>query len=299
MKLIVILLIGITSVSFAAIFIRFCSDVPPVTIATYRLIVAATILGIITIFKKKKLKKPTSKEFLLSVLSGIFLALHLITWILSLKLTSITSSVVLVTTNPIFVAIFSYFIFKEKQSKELIIGIILSFFGSIILGIGDGGISQLGIGNKNALYGDLLAIIGAIMASGYLITGSIIRKKVDTFNYILVVYSIAAISLTLFLFSSNYQTSGFKLSSWIYMFLLGAISQLIGHTSFNWALKHLKASMVAITILGEPIGASILAYLFFKETISLVQFIGIVFIFIAILVGYKKGKSTEIEDVAT
>lgn len=298
MKIILVLFCGILSVSFAAIFIRFCNDVPPVTIAAYRLIIASTILIIISFFKKTNLKSFNKKELIISILSGVFLSLHLLFWIISLKMTSITSSVVLVTTNPIFVAILSYFLFKEKQSKELLIGITLSVIGSIILGIGDGGISSFGILNKNALIGDIYAIMGAIMASGYLITGSIIRKKVDTFNYILIVYPIAALILILFLITGDYKLSGFKTSSWIFIFLLGSVSQLIGHTSFNWALKHLKTSMVAISILGEPVGASILAYLIFGETIGPMQFIGILSIFSAILIAYKKGKNKIIEDVA-
>jgi len=170
--------------------------------------------------------------------------------------------------------------------------------GSIVLAIGDGGISTIGLTDKKALLGDFLAIIGAIMASGYLITGSILRNKLDTFRYILIVYPVSALTLCIFLVAGNYKISGFRPTSWLYIFLLGTISQLIGHTAFNWSLKHLKTSMVAISILGEPICASFLAYLFFKETISLTQLIGIICIFSAILIGSKKGNKNIIEDVA-
>ncbi len=297
LKTVLVLTAGILSISFSAIFIRFCNDVPPVTIAAYRLIIASVILISIAAFKKTSLKDIGKKEILLSILSAIFLSLHLLSWITSLKLTSITSSVVLVTTNPIFVAVFSYIIFKEKQPKELIIGIILSVLGSCVLAIGDGGISSLGIANKEALIGDILALIGAIMASGYLITGSIMREKMDTFKYILIVYPVTAVLLSIFLLFGDFKLTGFKATSWLNIFLLGTVSQLIGHTAFNWALKHLKTSMVAISILGEPIGASILAFLFFKETISLTQFLGIICIFTAITIGSKKGKKQNLSVV--
>jgi len=284
-----VLIIGIVSISFAAIFIRLCDDMPSMTIAGFRFTIASLILLLISCFRKTTLAQLSSKDFFWCALSGVFLALHMILWIMALKMTSVSSAVVLVTTNPIFVGIFSYVLLKEKQSKELVIGILLSFAGSAVIAVGDGGISGLAVEDKTALTGDMLALVGAVMASGYLIIGSKMREKMDTFSYILIVYTITAFIVLSAVFIGGYPVLGFKASSYTSVVLLAIVPQLIGHTSFNWVLKHLKTSMVAITILGEPVGASILAYIFFKESISLLQFSGILAIFAAIVIASRKG----------
>ena len=194
------------------------------------------------------------------------------------------------TTNPIFVGIFSYLILKEKQPLELIIGIILCLIGSILIAAGDSGFEGLVIANRKTLLGDILAFAGAIMASGYFLVGSKARERLDILTYIAIVYTVAALILIILSLALNIPFTGYRHSSYLYMVLLAIVPQLIGHTAFNWALKHIKASMVAITILGEPIGATILAYLFFNESVSSCQMIGIAAIFAAILISSRKGK---------
>jgi len=282
--------IGIVAISFASIFIRFCNDVPSIMIATYRLTLSSVILLIIAKTKGIGLSSYNKRHLLMGVLGGFFLALHFSFWISSLKFTSVASSVVLVATNPIFVGLFSYLFFKEKQPVELILGIILSFLGSIILAVGDFGFQGLTAQNQSFLLGDILAFLGAIMASGYLMVGSKLREEMDVLPYISMVYTFSASFLLITSLSLGIPFTGYKQSSYFYMVLLAIVPQLIGHTSFNWALKHLKASMVAITILGEPIGASILAYIIFGETIKFFQSVGIILIFLAIIIASRKAK---------
>ncbi|NOZ13596.1 MAG: DMT family transporter [Acidobacteria bacterium] len=299
MKKILILTTGVISISFSAIFIRFCPNVPAISIALWRMIIASVVLIAIAAIRKIRFTGIRKKEWIIACIGAMFLTLHFASWITSLKLTSVASSVALVTTNPIFVGIFSWLILKEKQPKELIIGILLSVTGSIILAVGDGGLSGLAITDKNALIGDILALTGAVMGSGYLIAGSIIREKVDTFRYILMVYPLTAVFLFFITIIGQFPLTGFSRIAWLNLIFLALVSQLLGHTAFNWALKHLKASMVAVTILGEPIGAAILAWLFFRETISLSQGIGISLIFAAILISAKKGGKTTPEGIVT
>ena len=282
--------IGIIAISFASIFIKFCDDVPSIMIATYRLTLSSIILLIIAKSKGIRLSSFNRKHLLMGMLGGLFLSLHFSFWISSLKFTSVASSVVLVATNPIFVGIFSYLFFKEKQPTELILGITLSFSGSIILAVGDSGLQGLTVRNPSFLLGDILAFLGAIMASGYLVVGSKLREEMDVLSYTSMVYTFSAFFLLIASISLGLPFAGYKQSSYFYMVLLAIIPQLIGHTAFNWALKHLKASMVAITILGEPIGASILAYIILGETIRSFQSIGIILIFLAIIIASIKGK---------
>ena len=282
--------IGIVAISFASIFIKFCNDVPSIMIATYRLTLSSAILLIIAKSKGIRLSSYNKKHLLMGILGGFFLSLHFSFWISSLKFTSVASSVVLVATNPIFVGIFSYLFFKEKQPAELILGIILSFLGSIILVVGDSGLQDLTVQNPSFLLGDILAFLGAIMASGYLVVGSKLREEMDVLSYTSMVYTFSAFFLLIASISLGLPFAGYKQSSYFYMVLLAIIPQLIGHTAFNWALKHLKASMVAITILGEPIGASILAYIIFRETIKSFQSLGIILIFLAIIIASRRAK---------
>ena len=288
-KTILALAAGVVSVSFAAIFIRFCGDVPAVIIATYRLTIASAILLPYAAARGVRLRSLDRKTLFLGALAGLLLALHFITWITSLKYTSVASSVVLVTTNPIFVGIFSWIFLREKQPRALLAGIALSLAGSVTLALGDSGFRGLMPYGPGALIGDALALAGAVMASGYLVVGSRMREKVDLLTHISIVYPFAALFLLLASLASGHPFTGYHTSSYFFMFLLAVVPQLIGHTAFNWALKHVRASMVAISILGEPIGASILAYLFFGELVGAWQFAGMVMIFAAILVAAPRG----------
>jgi len=282
--------VGIVAISFASIFIKFCNDVPSIMIATYRLTISSAILLTIAKIKGIRFSNFTKKQLALAMMGGLFLSLHFSFWISSLKFTSVASSVVLVTTNPVFIGIFSYFFLREKQPRELVFGIILSFLGSFILAIGDSGIQGLTIKNSSYLIGDLLAVSGAVMASGYLIIGSMLRKDIDILPYTSLVYTFSALLLLITSVCLRIPFAGYSPTSYMYLLLLAIIPQLIGHTAFNWALKHLRTNMVAITILGEPIGASILAYLIFRESIKPIQSVGITLIFFAIFISSKKGK---------
>jgi drug/metabolite transporter (DMT)-like permease len=284
------LAVGIIAISFASIFIKFCEDVPSLMIATYRLVISSVILLIIAKSRNVRFSLFSKRQLITGMLGGMFLALHFWFWISSLKFTSVASSVVLVATNPIFVGMFSYLFFKEKQPIELIIGIILSFSGSIILAAGDSGLRGLSVQNPSFLLGDTLALLGAILASGYLMVGSRMRQEMDVLSYVSIVYSFSALFLVITSISSGISFTGYRSSSYVFMTLLAIVPQLIGHTSINWALKHLKTSMIAITILGEPIGASILAYFIFHETISSFQGVGITLIFLAIIIASRRAR---------
>lgn len=287
-KTVFILLSGITAISFGSILIRLTTDVSPIMIATYRLIFSAIILTPFLYRKRKEFKKLNKREWVLCILSGSFLAVHFITWISSLQYTSIANSVVLVTMNPIFVGALSYFFLKEKLTKNIVFGVLLSILGTFVLTF-----SSLGEGIFTAkgdmpILGNILALTGAVMASFYIIIGSKIREKRDLITYISIVYTVAAILLVIISVFAGLSFTGYKFSSYFYMLLLAVIPQMIGHTSYNWALRYLKSSMVAITTMGEPIGATILAYFIFNETLSMWQILGILIIFIAIWLASKK-----------
>ncbi len=290
-KVIIALFVGIISVSLASILIKFTDDVPSVIITSYRLVISSLMLIFYTLIKNGGIKIKDKKEIIFAMLGGLFLSAHFIFWIASIKYTSIPSSVTLVATSPIFVGIFSYFILKEKQNKFITFGIIASVAGSAILAFADGGII-FGNLDKKSLIGDFFAILGAVAVSGYFIIGSYLRKDMNIMCYITMVYSFAALFSLLFAILSKQSFVGYKATSYIYMVLLAIVPQLIGHTSFNWALKYTKTTLVAIATLGEPVGATILAYLFFGTTLGMMQFIGIATILFAIFIASFKGGIT-------
>jgi drug/metabolite transporter (DMT)-like permease len=214
-------------------------------------------------------------------LSGLFLSLHFAFWIASLKYTSVASSVVLVSTHPIFVGIGSWLFLKERMGMNLVAGIAFSVFGCGLVSSGDVSLSE------QALIGDGFALLGAIAASGYLLVGRRLRKDQNLFSYIFPVYSTAGLILILFSLIFQKPFFGYSSSTYFYLLLLALIPQLIGHTTFNWALKYLPASLVAITILGEPIGSTILAYLVLKEGLTIWKVLGGTLILSGILIALK------------
>jgi drug/metabolite transporter (DMT)-like permease len=231
---------------------------------------------------KKTWRGWEKKELGWFLLSGLFLSLHFAFWIASLKYTSVASSVVLVTTHPIFVGIGGWIFLKEQMGMKLVLGIALSVLGSGLISYGDM------VWSKEALMGDGFALLGAIAASGYLLVGRKMRKDQDLLSYIFPVYSTTGLILILLSLIFHESFFGYSLPTYFFLFLLALIPQLIGHTTFNWALKYLPASLVAITILGEPIGSTILAYFILGERLTILKVFGGFLILTGILITLKK-----------
>jgi drug/metabolite transporter (DMT)-like permease len=142
--------------------------------------------------------------------------------------------------------------------------------------------------SKEALMGDGLALLGALAASGYFLVGRKMRKNQNLLAYIFPVYSTAGLILIIFSVSFQKPFFGYSSPTYLFLFLLAIVPQLIGHTTFNWALKYLPASIVAITILGEPIGSTILAYFILGEGLTLWKVFGGILIFVGIFISIKK-----------
>jgi len=279
-RLYLFLPIGIIAISTASIFIKLC-DAPAFVIAAYRLSLASLLLLPFAGYKKTWQGWSRAESGWL-MLSGLFLALHFAFWIASLKFTSVASSVVLVSTHPIFVGIGAWLFFKEPAGRNLILGILISVLGSGLIGFGDKALTG------NALMGDGLAVLGAMAASGYLLIGRRVRKGQDLLSYIFPVYSAGAVVLILIALTFQKPFFGYSPSTYLYLFLLALIPQLIGHTTFNWALKYLPAPMVAIAILGEPVGSTVLAFFILGEGLTPLKIIGGILIFSGIIIALKK-----------
>lgn len=284
-----VMLIGLLFMSSGAILVRFADDVHPVVMGAYRMLFSSAILIAIARFRGLSFDFVSRKDFLLGCLSGIFLAGHFATWITSLLYTSVANSVMLVNMNPIFLCILAFLFFREKQSFAIILSIIIAFAGCYILTIGDRCFIGFS-GGSGLIIGNSLALAGAFTQSFYLLIGSRLMMRMNLLTYVTIVYTSAAFSLVALSLSMGLSFTGFKPSSWLFLFLMGLFPQILGHSSFNWALKYIKSSIVAIVKMGEPILSAILAYLFFTETITFTQLAGMALIFIGILIALRKGE---------
>ena len=269
---------GVLAVSTGAIFARL-ADAPALVIAAYRLGLATLILAPFAWWKARdELLNLSMRDLGLAVLSGFFLATHFATWISSLDYTSVTNSVVFVNTNPLWVGLFTPIIARERIRKAVLISIGISVSGGVIIGFGD--ISMGG----NALFGDFLALLGSICAAVYLLLGRKLRRKLSLLAYVMVCYGCAAIILWVIVLSLKMQITGFSSDTIVAFWAMALVSQLIGHTSYNWALKYFSAGLIAISLLGEPIGSTILAYIIFGEGLTWPKIIGGVLILSAIYI---------------
>jgi drug/metabolite transporter (DMT)-like permease len=290
------LFVGILAVSTAAILIRFAQDqAPSLVIASMRLLIATLAISPVAIIKyKRKLFQIRKQDFIFIALSGLFLAIHFAAWITSLEFTSIASSVVLVTTTPLWVALFSPLLLKEKNNPSIWIGLILAIIGSSFVALSNQCFLsketlivcqnlQIDLDLKT-LIGNFLALFGAWMAAGYMMAGRKVRSNIPLVIYIFYVYLFSTIFLLIFTFISGYTLTGYSPETYWYLLLLGLIPQLLGHSIFNWALGHLPAVFVSIALIGEPIGTIILAFIFLQESPKGMEYLGGILILLGIFV---------------
>jgi len=252
--------LGVIAVSFGAIFIRLAGDTPPLAIAAWRLTLAGLAFTPIAVFRHQRTLSQST--LLWSILSGVALAFHFVLWISSLQYTTVASSVLFVTTHPIFVALGSMIFLRERPSLLIALGIPIAIAGGALIGFGD---IATGAG---AVRGDLLALGGGLMAAIYFLIGRHVRRTVSTSEYIAVTYGVGAVVVLVLCFATRTPLVGFTPSTYGYLLLLALIPQLIGHSTFNWALKVLPAAKVSVLILGEPVGSALLALAFFGESVS-------------------------------
>jgi len=256
---------GIAAISFASVFIRFAQaeGVPTLSIAAWRLVFASLVLlPYAWVTHRHEIRELSRQELGLLAASGVFLGLHFAAWIASLGYTSIASSVVLVSMGPLFVGLGSWIFLNERPTAQLALGILMAAVGSIVISWGDFGQGQ------DQLIGDLLALMGAVMVAGYFMIGRKVRARRSLTAYIALVYGGAMLTLMVIVLVGRQPMFGFSLAAYGWMLALGLLPQLIGHSTLNWALRHLSATYVSIITLTEPLGSGILAYVILGEAVS-------------------------------
>lgn len=291
-KVALVLTIGVFAVSTSAIFIRLAFESAGVynvgfslVIAASRLSLASLILLLTTSFTLGKAPQESQQHVnyntaaRYAVGAGFFLALHFAAWITSLTYTSIAASTTLVTTNPIWVTFISWFWFKEKPSLLTLFGIGVAFAGGITISLSS---SSANTGSQ-PLIGNILAIMAAWAASLYLLLGrESQRQGLSISKYITVAYTTSALVLLPVPFLVGASYINYPSQVYFYIALMALIPQLVGHTSFNWATRSLSPVIVTLVLLFEPIGASLLGYLIFKEVPKPLELVSAVVILVGV-----------------
>ena len=257
------ILVAVASVSTAAIFISWSTS-PPLTIALYRLAFATAILAPFALLAPSRpLAKVSRRDAVWMAGVGVVLATHFALWITSLKVQGVTvaSSVVLVTSHPLLVGVLSHFVLRDRLTAKAALGIVLGFSGVVVIALADYGVSGATFG------GDLLAFLGGICAGVYILLGRGLRPRIPLLAYALVVYASATAVLFAYAVAlgSSLAPSGDGTREALLFLALALIPQIGGHTLYNWSLRWVSAPVVSLSLVGEPIGSSILAWVLLDQ----------------------------------
>ncbi|SER37981.1 Threonine/homoserine efflux transporter RhtA [Gracilibacillus ureilyticus] len=262
------IVIGVIAVSSAAILVKLASNVPAAIIANYRLLFAAILMLPFVFIKRAELQNLKRQDWITTAIAGVCLAIHFIVWFESLNYTSVASSVVIVTLQPIFAFIGTYLFFKERFSSGTVISMLITIFGSMIIAWGDFQLSS------KALYGDFLALLGALFITVYFLLGQGARKKLSMTTYTCVAYLSGSITLIIYNIIVGNSFIGYNGDEWIIFIFIAIIPTIFGLNLLNWALKWVSTSIISMGIVFEPVGAAILAYFILGEHVSWSQWLG-------------------------
>jgi drug/metabolite transporter (DMT)-like permease len=256
----------VLAVSASAIFIRL-AEAPAIAIAFWRCALGAAVLLPPALVRKDGF--PRGRALYVGMASGVALGAHFGFWISSLDYTSVAASVVLVSTQPVFVAVLAYLLFGERTTPLSFLGIVVAIAGTAFIAF------DRTVGSA-AVLGNALALVGAVTVAVYVLIGRSSRTTggVGVLPYSIVVYSAAAAALLPFALGFDVRLWGYSGETWFWLAAITAGPQLMGHTVFNWALRYVQASIISGTILAEPVVAALLAWLVLSERPGLLTIVG-------------------------
>jgi drug/metabolite transporter (DMT)-like permease len=278
-----VLFFSVLCMSTSSIIIRYCAA-PALIISLYRCIFTAGIAAALGSTSPAGIKELSRRDLVCILVSGVFLALHLGFWITSLSYTSISSSVLFTNLQVIFVLVLSALLLKERVNCWVSAGILTALLGSILIVQGD---LQSG-----RLLGDMLALLSGLFVACYFLIGRKVRARVDVWTYTALAAGSAAVAILAGCLVAGHGLTGYSWLDWFLFLLQAAGPGIIGHASLNWALKFVKAPIVSVSILGESVGATLLAFLIFQEALAWYQLAGGFFILVGIYVAAAREKAS-------
>lgn len=255
----IVLLLAIAGISLAAPLIRL-SSAHPVAIAVWRLVISLVFLGAALLFTRgwRAWGGLTTTELALAITAGAMLAVHFWSWNSSLRYTSIAASVILVNLQPAIVAVLSSAWLHETPTRRQWMGIAIAMAGAAAVAFASGDAAR---GGARPTLGNALALVGAVTAALYYLSGRRLRAKLDLVPYVTLVYSACLGALLVIALSVRAPLLPQPPREWAIFAGLALGPMLLGHTGMNWALGYLPAYVVNITVLGEPVGAILLGAL--------------------------------------
>jgi len=266
----IMIIVGVLGISLSSIFVKL-STAPSAVTAAFRLLWTVLLLTPAALGKREprnELKAISKRNLTLSILSGVFLALHFWTWFESLQHTSVVSSTTIVCTEVIWVSLGYVLFMKGRLPAKAIGAIAITLLGSVLITLADSKAQGM------HLYGDLLALLAAVAVAVYVLIGKAVRSDLSTTAYTYVVYSACAAVLVLISLVQGQNLLGYGSSAVVVGLLLAVFSTILGHSIFSWCLKYFSPSFISASKLCEPVAASVLAAFLFGEMPVLMQVLG-------------------------
>jgi len=257
------LAVAVLAVSTSAILVRW-SSAPAVVAACYRVLLTVLLVAPVALARRGgSLSALSGRQVVAAAATGVALAVHFAAWFESLAWTSVAASVTLVQTQPLFVAVGAWALLDERVTRRTALGIAVAVAGAVGMSLGDllGG-SAVG---ARPLYGNALAVVGAVMAAAYVLAGRSLRQQLPLFPYVTVVYAVAGVCLLGLVVAAGHPVGGYPAHEWGLFLAMAVGPGLLGHTVLNWSLAHVESSVVSVTLLGEPVGSALLALLLLAE----------------------------------
>lgn len=276
------LALAVVAVSTSAILIRW-SRAPSSVAAFYRVLFTTLLLAPVAVVRyREAFARLSMRDWLVAASSGLALAAHFAAWFESLEWTSVAASVTLVQTQPVFVALGAAWLLEERLNRRIVVGIGVALAGSVLLSVGDL-LSGGAFAGSNPLYGDALALVGALAAAGYVLAGRSLRQRLPLIPYVIVVYTVSAIGLLVWTVGQGASLGPYPPREWVLFLAMAVGPGIFGHTVVNWALAHVESSVVSVTLVGEPVGSTLLALLLLGEVPPAMTAVGGVVVLVGIV----------------
>jgi drug/metabolite transporter (DMT)-like permease len=257
------LALAILGISTSAVLVRL-SDASSSVIAFYRVLFTVSLVAPFALRgNRAAFGRISGRDWLAALGAGIALAVHFVVWFESLAWTTVAASATLVQTQPLFVVIGALLLLDERVDRRVVAGIAVAMVGVVVMSVSrqDGGLSAGG----DAMIGTLLAVGGALMSAVYLLTGRSLRQRTSTLPYVTIVYTACAFVLFVVVVTQGRPLFDYPPAEWLLFAAMAVGPGLLGHTVINWALEHLESTVVSVSLLGEPVGATLLAAVFLSE----------------------------------
>lgn len=280
------LLVGMIAISFAPIFVRY-SDAPASVQGMYRMLFTLLIMLPFGAKQLPGLRKVSAKDWLFLVLAGFFLGVHFLLWMESIDYTSIASSTIILSLEPVLVMIGAFFVFRDRPSRMAVIGLVVAFVGICCVGSGDLGVS------RDAFFGDVLSFLSTLAIAVNMLLAKSILNRVSSYLYSLVAFAVSFLFFACYNLFTLTDVTGYPAKEWLIFLLLAIVPTVLGHMVFNWLLAYVTPTTISMSVFAEPVGASVLAIFLFREYVSGFQIVGGILVIAGLMLYLKPQRQNE------